>query len=81
MEGLHKLYAGDFNTLNQEWQDDGSVIITLTKRSENKIYRFRVKDLYGENEEVLEYEGIEVKLPPHIEARMKEARGEKPTSL
>jgi len=61
MEGLRKLYAGDFNDMSQERQPDGTVIITLSKRGEHKTYRFRVKDLYGPNEEVLEHEVIEVK--------------------
>lgn len=50
MNGLEKLHQGDFNTLNQSWQPDGSVIITLSKRGEDKVYKFRVKDLYGPNE-------------------------------
>lgn len=50
-KGLKKLYSGDFNSMSQEWQPDGSVIITLSKRGEDKVYRFRVKDLYGENEQ------------------------------
>ena len=61
MEGLRKLYAGDFNDMGQEPQPDGSVIITLSRRSENKIYKFKVRDLYGEHEEVLEHEVIETK--------------------
>lgn len=61
MRGIEKLKSGDFNTMSQEWQPDGSVIITLSKRGESKIYRFRVKDLYGEHEEVLNEEILEVK--------------------
>lgn len=45
--------------MNQEWQPDGSVIITLSKRGEKKVYKFKVKDLYGKKEEVLEEEEIE----------------------
>ena len=59
MEGLKKLYRGDFNVMNQEQQEDGSIIITLYKRSEGKAYRFCVRDLYGENEEVLWEEVID----------------------
>jgi len=58
MEGLKKLKAGDFNNMNQSPQPDGSVIITLSKRGENKSYRFRVHDLYGPDEKVLEHEVI-----------------------
>jgi len=73
-EGLKKLYTSDFNTMNQARQPDGSIVITLSKRGEGKIYRFRVKDLYGENEEVLEHEEIDISPPQHILKRMKEAR-------
>ena len=74
MEGLRKLYLGEFNTINQEPQPDGSIIITLCKDSEGKTYRFKVKDLYGEHEEVLEHEVIEHKIPKHIKDRMEEAK-------
>jgi len=59
MNGIEKLKTGDFNNMSQEAQPDGSVIITLVKRGEGKRYRFRVKDLYGEHEEVLEEEIID----------------------
>ena len=55
-EGLEKLYAGDFNGMKQEALPDGLVMITLSKRGEGKVYRFRVRNLYKENEEVLEHE-------------------------
>jgi len=54
MEGLKKLKSGDFNNMAQESLPDGSVIITLTSRKYKKVYRFRVRDLYGKNEEVLD---------------------------
>jgi len=53
MKGIDKLYKGDFNDMTQEWQADGTVLITLSKRGEGKVYRFCVKDLYEENEKVL----------------------------
>jgi len=59
MNGIDKLKAGKFNDMSQEWQDDGSVIITLSKRGEGKTYRFCVKDLYGKKEKVLWEEVIE----------------------
>jgi len=59
MSGIEKLKTGDFNDMSQEWQSDGSVIITLSKRGEGKSYRFRVKDLYGKDEEVISEEIIE----------------------
>lgn len=59
MTGIEKLKTGDFNNMSNEVQPDGSVIITLSSRKYPEIYRFRVRDLYGDNEEVLEEEIIE----------------------
>lgn len=50
-KGLEKLKKGDFNTMNQEWQPDGSVIIILTSRKWEGVKRFRVKDFCGKNEQ------------------------------
>lgn len=58
MSGIEKLKSGDFNDMSQDRQPDGSVIITLVRRGEGKTYRFRVKDLYGEHEEVISEEII-----------------------
>ena len=60
MTGLEKLKAGVFNTMNQAWQADGSVIITLVKDGEGKVYKLHVRDLYQPTEEVLSEEVIEV---------------------
>ena len=54
MDGLKKLKEGDFNDMSQMHQPDGSVIITLSSRKYPEVYRFRVRDLYGPNEEVLD---------------------------
>ena len=58
--GLSKLKQGDFNDMNQEEQPDGSVILTLSKRGEGKVYKLHVRDLYGDNEKVLKEEEIEI---------------------
>ena len=71
--GLKKLYTGDFNKMSQEWQQDGTVIITLSRPDEHMSYRFRVQDLYGEHEEVLEHDVIPTGPPQWIIDRMKEA--------
>jgi len=73
MKGISKLYSGDFNTMSVEVLPDGSQRITLTKDGENVAYRFRVKNLYQKDEEVLEDEVIKVATPAHIKKRMKEA--------
>ena len=77
-EGLRRFYAGEYNTITQDVQADGTRIVTLKKDGDDKVYKFRVKDLCGENEEVLEHEVIEQKVPKHIADRMKEAKGGKP---
>ena len=59
MKAIEMLKAGDFNHMSQERQADGSVLVTLSKRGDPKIYRFRVKDLYLPTEEVLSEEVIE----------------------
>lgn len=53
MDGLTRLKTGVFNYMTQKTQDDGTVIVTLSKRGERKVYVFQVWDLYGPEEEVL----------------------------
>ena len=53
MEGINRLKTGGLNYIRQETQPDGSVIITSYRRSEGKVYRFCVADLYGKQEKVL----------------------------
>jgi len=54
MKPKEKYEAGDFNDTQWEWQPDGSVIITLSKRGEDKVYKFRVRNLYQPDEEELD---------------------------
>lgn len=51
MNNLERLHKGGFNHISQRWQPDGSVIITLVDRKANKRYKFRVRDLYGPDEQ------------------------------
>lgn len=76
MEGLKKLRSGDYNSVDQQVLADGSLLVILSKRRENKTYRFRVKNLDQENEEVLEHEVIEARPPQFIQDRMKNAKPE-----
>ncbi len=55
-KGLEKYKAGDFNDCSEQKMPDGSTIYTIIKRSENKVYRFRVKNLNQPDEEELEME-------------------------
>lgn len=56
---IDKLKTGDFNTMESKWLPDGSLEVILTKRGDPARYRMKVRDLYGENEEVLDEEIIE----------------------
>ncbi|GAI38280.1 unnamed protein product [marine sediment metagenome] len=73
-EGIRKYYLGEWNTCAGKDCDDGSQQIILSSVKSDKIYRFRVKDLYGENEQVLEYQEIIAKTPEYIKQRMAEAK-------
>jgi len=54
--GRDKLRTGDFNDMKQDPLPDGSMIVTLTSRKWEGSERFRVRDLYGKNEELLDIE-------------------------
>lgn len=56
-----RLARGDFNTMSQERQPDGSLLVTLTKRGDPHVYRLWVRDLYTPTEQVLKEEITEVK--------------------
>lgn len=55
MTAYEALKAGAFNTMQQERQPDGSVKITLIDDKTDEVYRLRVKDLYGPDEEEVDY--------------------------
>lgn len=74
MNGLQRLYSGDFNSMQVECLPDGTQRITLVKDGDSIVHRFRVKNLYQVNEELLKHEEIIVKIPKHIKKRMKEAK-------
>lgn len=50
------LANGDFNDMTQENQPDGSVLVTLGKRGDPKVYRMWVRDLYQPTEMVIKEE-------------------------
>ena len=51
MRNLERLHKGLFNTMQQVWQPDGSVKITLLVTGDSRAYHLRVQDLYGKNEQ------------------------------
>lgn len=50
------LRKGDFNTMLQETQPDGSLLLVLTKRGDRHVYRLWVRDLYKPTEVVIKEE-------------------------
>jgi len=78
--GQRRLYSGDYNYLSQAWQPDGTVIVTISGGKSGRVHKLHVRDLWGENEEVLTEETIHPGPPPHIQARFDEvgAHGDAP---
>lgn len=48
-----RLAQGEFNYMSQEQLPDGSVLVTMTKRGDNHVYKMIVRDLYKPTEKVL----------------------------
>ena len=55
MKNIDRLHQGKYNHMHQEGLPDGSVIITLIDDKSGKVYKFRVMDLKGENEQEVDY--------------------------
>lgn len=70
--GQKRLYSGDYNYMNQEWQPDGSVVVTISGGKSGQVHRMHVRDLWGEHEEVLTEERLPEGPPAHIVARLAE---------
>jgi hypothetical protein len=67
------LYSGDFNFMEQAWQSDGTVIITLIRNNSGnqQTIRCRIKDLYKDSEDILDIVEANVKIPDHILGRLR----------
>ena len=48
-----RLARGEFNYMSQETHDDGSVLVTLTRRGDPRVYRMTVLNLYKPDERVI----------------------------
>jgi len=53
-KGLARLKSGDFNYRHSVIQPDGSEVITLSSEHYPETYRFQVRNLYQEDEEVFD---------------------------
>jgi hypothetical protein len=72
--GQRRLYSGDYNEMHQDRQPDGTVIVTISGGRSGQHHRMHVRDLWGEQEEVLTEEAIHPGPPPHIQARFDELK-------
>lgn len=76
-EGQRRLYSGDYNYIDQQWQDDGSVIVTVQGGKSGRTHRLHVVDLNKEGEEVLIEIEEEAGPPEWMKKRLKEAEGKR----
>lgn len=74
--GQRRLYSGDYNYMSQEWLADGSVTVTISGGRRNQTHRLHVKNLWGEQEEVLSEEEIKSEPPEWLKKRLEEATRE-----
>ena len=54
-----RLAKGDFNHMSQAVQPDGSLLVTLTRRGDPRVYKLWVRDLYKPGELVIKEQGVE----------------------
>ena len=76
--GQRRLYRGEYNYMQQEWQPDGSCIVTITGGSHPDGRRMHISDLWGPAETVLSEDALPPGPPPHIRQRLAEAAGPGP---
>jgi len=49
-------HNGQYNTLQQEWQSDGSVKMTMVDVNKNKTYKIRLKHILEPTESEVDYD-------------------------
>lgn len=76
-KGMRKLYLGDFNASTTHVLSDELRRITFADKQSKVLFTMLVKNLYELDEEVLEYEELNLSIPDHISERMKEAQEHK----
>lgn len=75
MNGIYRLYEGDYNVCNQVWQDDGSCIVTFFRHDEDTATVLHVEDLHGPKEKVRSEKTLDRSVPQHILTRQLLAKG------
>lgn len=69
MNSIDRLYAGDFNVCSQEWQDDGSCVVTFYRHDDAEAVSLHIDELYGAKESVLVEVAISMNAAPHVKVR------------
>jgi len=75
--GQRRLYSGDFNYVSYDAQPDGSDIVTIAGGRSGQVHRMHILHLWSEQEQVLSEERVPEGPPPHIAARLAEAKEER----
>lgn len=57
-EITQKLRKGDFNVIRQDWQPDGTVVITFSKRGEGKVHRVHATKARPADRDVIKEETL-----------------------
>lgn len=73
-QGQRRLYSGDYNSMQQDRQPDGTVIVTVSGGRTPLVHRMHIRDLWGENEEVLSEEKVNNEVPEWLLARLEWGR-------
>lgn len=71
-KGQQLLYTSQANFIHQDWQADGTVIVTLSRHGDPNEIVMHVSDLYGPNETVIN-ETVRPKVNPIIAGRITQA--------
>ena len=58
MKASEYFKKGIVNTVNYNWNPDGSVVVTIYKDGWKRSYTFKARNLFRENEEILEDEEV-----------------------
>jgi len=73
-EGIRKYYTNTSNNINYEYLDGGITIVAISSKNEKEVHRLKIKNIYTDNEEILECVTVS-KLPSAKRAkRIKEAK-------
>lgn len=73
MKGEHRYHLGDYNFCSQEWQADGTCIVTFHRNDEAHAVRLHMTDPDGPNEKVHSETAVPIGPAAHTLRRQAEA--------